>query len=216
MSQQRIKFVAEGAAVRECTQTPSFGDEAIAVVDFYRNLVLPTDKKEQNKQVTPSVAASTLTIADAEPVLSVTVDSSIIATTQPVDLPDSLLWCKVCNIALSTASMEQHQHSIAHLASRSDYPDLPDPITLNETNLGYRMLRQAGWEDEQGLGVGSQGRRHPVSARMRPKQLGLGAKRRRSPSPISLPDNSLMQRDVARQTDADRLERLELLAYLKR
>jgi hypothetical protein len=47
---------------------------------------------------------------------------------------DNELWCRICQVALSKDSVEQHQRSIGHLASRSDYPDLPDPIVLNEVN----------------------------------------------------------------------------------
>ncbi|CAB4432394.1 unnamed protein product [Rhizophagus irregularis] len=33
---------------------------------------------------------------------------------------------------------------------------IPDPLTLNETNVGFRMLRDQGWRYEKGLGINEQ------------------------------------------------------------
>ncbi|KAI8048813.1 hypothetical protein BDF22DRAFT_250046 [Syncephalis plumigaleata] len=199
MYRRGIEFVAEGAADHDRTpesHSESSKENTESVVDFYRNLVL-TSASELNKHKSN--------------------ESTGQSSSGTADQLDNELWCRVCQVALSRESVERHQQSIGHLASRSDYPDIPDPIVLNETNIGYRMLQRAGWDDNQGLGVELQGRRHPIKARMRPRQLGLGAKERPSSAPSDLEIGSnISQAAIARKAEVDRVERLELLAYLKR
>ncbi|RKP25101.1 hypothetical protein SYNPS1DRAFT_29151 [Syncephalis pseudoplumigaleata] len=114
MYRRGIEFVAEGTAAERAEATRSrtveSSESTTAVVDFYRNLVLPTESTSSTHAVR-TVAAT-------------------VSADEVADTSGDVLWCP------------------------------------------------AGWEDDQGLGAELQGRRHPIAARMRPKQLGLGAKER--------------------------------------
>eukprot|EP00850_Spirogloea_muscicola_P009027 SM000050S16952 [mRNA] locus=s50:38325:40321:+ [translate_table: standard] len=46
---------------------------------------------------------------------------------------------------------------------------------LGAGNIGYQLLKKAGWKEDRGLGVAEQGRLRPVSARLKRNRLGIGA-----------------------------------------
>eukprot|EP00850_Spirogloea_muscicola_P010141 SM000058S18571 [mRNA] locus=s58:616447:618037:+ [translate_table: standard] len=46
---------------------------------------------------------------------------------------------------------------------------------LGEENIGYQLLKKAGWKEDRGLGAAEQGRLRPVSARLKRNKLGIGA-----------------------------------------
>ncbi|RKP08193.1 hypothetical protein THASP1DRAFT_29993 [Thamnocephalis sphaerospora] len=203
MAQRGITFVRAGEAPNSEKRRRSYpedgsagaGDSGAAIADFYRTLVLPTASQEQK--------------LDA---------SSPANDNERKDAVTEAYWCAACELNVAAGETKQHQHGIAHLASRADYPPTPDPIVLNETNLGYRMMQRAGWRYEQGLGADEQGRRHPVRARMRPARLGVGAKQPRGDSGTvqqNTPAN-MGARQATQQAKEDGRAREELLAYLKR
>eukprot|EP00850_Spirogloea_muscicola_P013364 SM000090S24326 [mRNA] locus=s90:324415:325990:+ [translate_table: standard] len=46
---------------------------------------------------------------------------------------------------------------------------------LGEGNIGYQLLKKAGWKEDRGLGAAEQGQLRPVSARLKRNKLGIGA-----------------------------------------
>ncbi|CAG8530614.1 6325_t:CDS:2 [Paraglomus occultum] len=93
--------------------------------------------------------------------------------------PVNKAWCSDCELWVDIELLEKHIHGTAHLISTKHETPLPDPIVLNENNLGFRMLRDQGWTYEKGLGIEEQGKRHPISIRIKNDKLGIGMKRQK-------------------------------------
>ncbi len=83
-------------------------------------------------------------------------------------------FCDVCNDKYDSnrASLEQHQASTVHQFNM--HLPVKKSYTIPPSNRGYRMLKRAGWDEEQGLGVSNQGTRDPIKTRLKPDRLGLG------------------------------------------
>ncbi|CAJ0828550.1 8461_t:CDS:10 [Entrophospora sp. SA101] len=116
---------------------------------------------------------------------------------------------KNCEIWVEESIFDQHVHGTAHLVTSKDLNDaVPDPIILNETNIGFRMLRDQGWSYDKGLGINEQGPRHPISTRIKNDKYGIGI----NPSKIQkLPKEKrkrLNAREAAIQYENDRLKLL--------
>ncbi|CAJ0760086.1 2913_t:CDS:2, partial [Entrophospora sp. SA101] len=125
------------------------------------------------------------------------------------------IYCKDCEIWVEESIFDQHVHGTAHLVTSKDLNDaVPDPIILNETNIGFRMLRDQGWSYDKGLGINEQGPRHPISTRIKNDKYGIGI----NPSKIQkLPKEKrkrLNAREAAIQYENDRKERMRILAYM--
>lgn len=89
------------------------------------------------------------------------------------DEENSMVKCESCNMLIRRGSMTRHIRGTAHMVS-ADILKAPDFLVLNETNVGFKMLRSQGWEYEQGLGAAGQGRRHPIATALKPNRLGIG------------------------------------------
>lgn len=61
-----------------------------------------------------------------------------------------------------------HRFNLQYRPSRGHY-------YLNETNVGYRMLKDMHWTEEVGLGAEGQGRLEPIATRLKNDKKGLGA-----------------------------------------
>ncbi|CAG8487534.1 7630_t:CDS:2 [Rhizophagus irregularis] len=96
---------------------------------------------------------------------------------------DNKIWCVDCEVWVEKHLYQDHIHGIAHLVISKSFNDqsIPDPLTLNETNVGFRMLRDQGWRYEKGLGINEQGIRHPISTRLKNDRFGIGVKKTNQP-----------------------------------
>jgi hypothetical protein len=50
----------------------------------------------------------------------------------------------------------------------------PPRLAIASTNVGYQLLKKAGWTEGQGIGVKGQGGQEPLQAHMQQGNLGLG------------------------------------------
>eukprot|EP00898_Chlorokybus_atmophyticus_P003201 jgi/Chlat1/3882/Chrsp26S04170 len=46
--------------------------------------------------------------------------------------------------------------------------------SISQSNVGYKLLKKAGWSEEHGLGAGEQGRLQPVVPQMKADKKGIG------------------------------------------
>ncbi|CAI2184036.1 820_t:CDS:2 [Funneliformis geosporum] len=129
---------------------------------------------------------------------------------------DEKLWCVDCGILVEKILYQSHIHGTAHLVISKSLNDqsIPDPLALNETNVGFRMLRDQGWRYEKGLGVNEQGRRHPIPTRLKNDRLGIGVKKTNQPPKIRL--KRLNAKQTAEQYEKDRKDKIRMLAYMNR
>ncbi|CAB4432029.1 unnamed protein product [Rhizophagus irregularis] len=129
---------------------------------------------------------------------------------------DDKIWCVDCEVWVEKHLYQDHIHGIAHLVISKSFNDqsIPDPLTLNETNVGFRMLRDQGWRYEKGLGINEQGIRHPISTRLKNDRFGIGVKKTNQPPKTKL--KRLNAKQTAAQYEKDRRDKARMLAYMNR
>lgn len=83
------------------------------------------------------------------------------------------VWCDTCQANFKEAAKMHHQ-STAHLFSCGHAPR-PTHYHLPESNRGFQMMLQDGWDKEKGLGKGGEGNKFPVKTILKRDRQGLGA-----------------------------------------
>jgi hypothetical protein len=103
-------------------------------------------------------------------------------------------FCNTCQ-EFFTTSLSDHLVSTVHQFS------LQNPVkksyVIPPSNTGYKMLKIAGWDEEQGLGKHNQGERDPVKTRLKPDRLGLGNE---SPFPLQVSHSKELKKQLEEET----------------
>ncbi|CDH55443.1 predicted protein [Lichtheimia corymbifera JMRC:FSU:9682] len=87
----------------------------------------------------------------------------------------STTFCAECNKQIPESTMKEHIQTVAHMVS-AEYMRSVDFLTLNQSNVGFRMMQTQGWQYEEGLGALGEGRRHPVATVLKKDRSGIGHK----------------------------------------
>jgi len=83
-------------------------------------------------------------------------------------------FCEDCQMNISSSEMKNHFSSTAHLFNVFKKNEGPSQYYLATNNIGYRMLKDAGWSEEIGLGRDGRGSRQPVSTILKSDRSGIG------------------------------------------
>ncbi|XP_041474191.1 G patch domain and ankyrin repeat-containing protein 1-like [Lytechinus variegatus] len=83
------------------------------------------------------------------------------------------VWCEKCESDFKD-ELKIHQHSTAHLFSCGHGPR-PTHYHLPESNRGFQMMLQDGWDKEKGLGKEGEGHKFPVKTILKRDRQGLGS-----------------------------------------
>ncbi|RUS22236.1 hypothetical protein BC937DRAFT_89927 [Endogone sp. FLAS-F59071] len=231
---KRIAFIASSSNLETIPSTcASNNSDPDSIAEFYR-AVLSTEttaipkgpvKKRASKirriSRSPSALPSTSS-TELPPSDTTTTSFSSLATSES----SSVVWCPNCELHIPISLHERHLRGTTHLLSKPFEAPIPDVLTLNETNIGFKMLRAQGWEYEQGLGAEGQGRRHPISTSLKNDKLGLGAKPNKrvvthshaeiTDTARALLDVKPTQREIIAQEKRDREKRLAMMEYMNR
>ncbi|KAJ1976779.1 hypothetical protein H4R34_003849 [Dimargaris verticillata] len=143
--------------------------------------------------------------------------------------------CTICQVAVRLPDWKTHLTSTPHLVTKSSPPAKRRRLKLNERNIGYRLLTKTGWTEDQGLGKSNQGPVNPIAIQLKFDQRGLGygtpaPKRVTHSQPLidacqgktklttitTPPVQPLTRKEICRQYDRDRKQRMALLAYMNR
>ncbi|KAF8984127.1 hypothetical protein CPC16_000728 [Podila verticillata] len=153
--------------------------------------------------------------------------SHVQADQEPVD---GSVFCEACLIQVQIKDLERHNQGTAHLVSQESTVKPLDTLTLGHSNKGFRMLVNSGWDYEKGLGADGKGTRHPIATRLKHDRLALGAektkkvvthtfeeieKSRAKPTAKSNRRVPLSAEDYRRKAEKERLDRINLMAYMK-
>ncbi|KAK4519244.1 Pyrimidine nucleotide transporter, mitochondrial [Mucor velutinosus] len=156
-----IEFVASESSPKKRKATATVVDSSDKingdkVASFYRSIVS-----------SPSIAATASSSTKKE---------SKEKELEPKEKPtEETMKCESCDMTISKSDYKRHIQGTAHMVSnQAMYPLTPDILTLNGSNVGFRMLQSQGWQYEQGLGPDSQGRRHPIATVLKQDRLGIG------------------------------------------
>ncbi|RIA88038.1 hypothetical protein C1645_877675 [Glomus cerebriforme] len=197
------KSIANNSAIEDCFSQLNF--VSTDNEGFFNSLAKSIEDSDKDKDVKPSEKKNVEPIKDTTKIVKSNESFS--------GKDDNKIWCIDCGIWLEKHLYKDHIHGTAHLISKNlDDQTIPDPLKLNETNIGFRMLRDQGWRYEKGLGVNEQGRRHPIPTRLKNDRLGIGASKR----PPKMKLKRLNAKQTATQYEQDRRDRIRLLAYMNR
>jgi len=134
-------------------------DRGAQVASFYRSLTTPPITEPS------SPPSDDILLLDAPP------------NSEPTIL------CPVCHLPLPSSPKLQrlHNSTTAHLSKVIDSRPPPvNPLPIDRSSYGYRVLSSQGWNDKQRHGIGAEdnkGRREPVKAsRIKNDTVGLGIK----------------------------------------
>ncbi|KAJ3049789.1 G patch domain and ankyrin repeat-containing protein 1 [Rhizophlyctis rosea] len=146
--------------------------------------------------------------------------------TQPE--PETDITCTICSqIFTSHAAYTSHITGVPHLVTLAERRDgegetEPTPVyyALNESNVGYRLLRNEGWNPSAGLGASNEGRTQPIPTRMKNDRLGIGVKPRgqKTVTHKQMLKNEIPKpataKDLAKAAKRDTAERVAMMRYM--
>ncbi|GAV09091.1 hypothetical protein RvY_18688 [Ramazzottius varieornatus] len=87
--------------------------------------------------------------------------------------PSKPFFCPTCGVTFHETTTADHQTSILHQLNTGSQPTRT-LYGLSEFNIGFRMLKKAGWDSEKGLGVDQTGRKFPLATVFKRNRHGLG------------------------------------------
>ncbi|OWA49889.1 putative Transient receptor potential cation channel subfamily M member 3 [Hypsibius exemplaris] len=121
-------------------------------------------------------------------------------------------FCSVCGVTFERTTEEEHRTSILHQLHTGFAPGKTASYGLPESNVGFRLMRQSGWDSEKGLGAAENGRRYPIATVFKRDRLGLGRAGKESPRVTHYPhqleregkvkpaDGAATKRDITART----------------
>lgn len=91
--------------------------------------------------------------------------------------PSDGVQCDVCHERISSLEWSDHKTSSLHLFNTNNtLPDFNKHISIPTNNKGYKMLRELGWKEDEGLGVNNQGILEPIPTIQKKDRRGIGSK----------------------------------------
>lgn len=90
-------------------------------------------------------------------------------------------FCDICNQNFSQSTQCSHIASTVHRFNRKDSQNVSRHFGIPESNKGFKMLLQQGWNRESGLGADSDGIIYPIKTSLRKPRSGLGTQQPKKP-----------------------------------
>lgn len=164
IKRKRIDFVPQSGPSHSLSQAPKHG-----VGDMYLSTVLPSCGRADASNLESAHVPAEAPFYDK--VLHQPVLPAVKGEGPP---SDSEAVCEVCRLPVISASAAQHTVTLAHQVC---LPHSHPPSHLDRQRKGLSYLSSYGWDPDARLGLGAQGdgRLHPVKAKERETNLGIGA-----------------------------------------
>jgi hypothetical protein len=146
----------------------------------------------------------------------------IIIIDPPDEEPPQAELCPICQLPLPSSKRLQRRHnaSVAHLAKVVDRRPPPvNPLPINRSSFGYKVLNSQGWSDRERHGIGAddnKGRREPIkTSRVKNDTVGLGIKGKKIEEAIV--EKKLIQsgKDIQKAYEREKQIRKELMDYMR-
>lgn len=84
--------------------------------------------------------------------------------------------CDACQMNVMRTDRKSHETSTLHRFNRSDTQSNVRHFGIPDTNVGFQMLLQQGWNRDSGLGVEQNGIMYPIKTTLRKPRSGLGVR----------------------------------------
>ena len=145
----------------------------------------------------------------------------IISPEAPQSAEGSVTICPTCRLPLPLSKLLQRKHNLstAHLSKVIDSRPPPlNPLPIDRSSYGYRVLLSQGWSDTDRYGIGAEdnkGRREPVKAsRVKNDTVGLGIKGKKIKEAVR--EKRLIQsgKEIRRKYEEEKQWRKELMEYM--
>ena len=83
-------------------------------------------------------------------------------------------FCKICDIRVSSSQLKKHKSSLSHLFNLYKEEKTPTSYQIGSSNIGYKMLKEAGWSEDKGLGPKGRGQQYPIATILKNDRSGFG------------------------------------------
>ncbi|XP_064489679.1 G patch domain and ankyrin repeat-containing protein 1 homolog isoform X1 [Ornithodoros turicata] len=83
-------------------------------------------------------------------------------------------FCSVCERLVTSTELSSHNTSILHQLSLEEGKLSTTHYGIPDSNTGFQMLLQMGWNRERGFGPSESGRKYPVKTVLKRDRAGLG------------------------------------------
>lgn len=90
-------------------------------------------------------------------------------------------FCDICQTLILESDRKSHTASTLHRFNRTDSQAKTRHFTIPESNVGFQMLVQQGWDQESGLGANQNGVMYPIKTTLRKPRSGLGVRQPAKP-----------------------------------
>lgn len=90
-------------------------------------------------------------------------------------------FCDICRMDFASVDRKSHETSTLHRFNRNDSQSSVPRFGIPETNVGYQMLLQQGWNRDSGLGADQNGIMYPIKTTLRKPRSGLGVRQPNKP-----------------------------------
>lgn len=89
--------------------------------------------------------------------------------------------CNICQMEIAIADRKSHETSTLHRFNRTDSQSSVPRFGIPESNVGFQMLLQQGWNRDNGLGAEQNGIMYPIKTTLRKPRSGLGVRQCNKP-----------------------------------
>lgn len=90
-------------------------------------------------------------------------------------------FCDICKTNVACNDRKTHETSTSHRFNRTDSLSTVPRFGIPESNVGFQMLVQQGWNRDHGLGPHQTGQMYPVKTTLRKPRSGLGVRQPNKP-----------------------------------
>lgn len=88
--------------------------------------------------------------------------------------PNATFHCDICQADFSISDHKSHETSTIHRFNSTSTQNGVRHFSIAESNVGFRMLLQQGWDRQSGLGPAKNGTIYPIKTTLRKPRSGLG------------------------------------------
>lgn len=90
-------------------------------------------------------------------------------------------FCDICQMNVVEVDRKSHETSTLHRFNRTDAQSTAHHFGIPDSNVGFQMLLQQGWNRDRGLGAEQNGIIYPIKTTLRKPRSGLGVRQCNKP-----------------------------------
>lgn len=144
----------------------------LTIVDKQNNSALSIATKKNHQKIVSYLTRMEVATAD-DSTICISDDSDDTTLDQQKIVP---FYCDDCNLTITQSDEKAHSTSTLHRLNAKEPHTFPRHFGIPESNVGFKMLLQQGWNRKSGLGPEQSGHLYPVKTTLRKSRSGLGVR----------------------------------------